>query len=76
MKAFVKYMATMNGRIIRIVVGVVLLLLGFFGTGNIDVLGYILMVLGVVFVAVGAFDVCLIAPLIGMPIQGKKIRGG
>jgi hypothetical protein len=75
MKAFVKYMATMNGRIIRIVVGVVLLLLGFFVVSN-TTLGTILMIIGLVFVAVGAFDVCLIAPLIGMSIQGKKIRGG
>jgi membrane-bound ClpP family serine protease len=75
MKSFVQFMASRNGRITRIVIGALLILLGFFGNLN-TALGYILMVLGVVFVAVGAFDVCLLAPLFGMPFQGKKIRGG
>jgi hypothetical protein len=31
----------------------------------------VLLALGVVFVAVGVFNVCLIAPIIGAPFNGK-----
>jgi len=75
MKSFVKYMATMNGRIIRIVIGALLVVLGLFGNLN-QTLGIILMIVGLIPLGAGIFDVCLIAPLTGMPVDGKKIRAG
>ena len=75
MKAFIKFMASLNGRIVSIVVGVVLILVGFFAVEN-TTLGSIVMIIGLIPLAAGIFDFCLLAPLFGMPVNGKKIRGG
>lgn len=70
--ALLEFLASTTGRWVRGVVGVVLLVLAFVvgGTG-----GWVLGVLGVVFVAVGALDVCLLAPLFGKPLRGRAFRG-
>lgn len=68
--AFAKMMASMGGRLIRIVAGVVLIALGLLvveGTG-----GLILAVIGVAPILAGVFNVCLIAPLIGAPFSGNE----
>ena len=31
-------------------------------------------IVGAVFIAAGAFDFCLLAPLFGRPLQGRKLR--
>ena len=73
MKSFVKFMASKNGRITRIVIGAILIILGFFVVENLTT-GVILMIIGVIPLAAGIFDFCLVAPLVGMPISGAKIR--
>ena len=75
MNPFVKFMASTNGRIIRIVVGAILVLVGFFVVADLTT-GIILMVIGLVPLAAGLFDFCVLAPLFGAPISGKKIRAG
>lgn len=65
------FFATPAGRWARAVVGVVLLVLAFVAGGA---WGWVLGVLGVVFVAVGALDVCLLAPLFGKPLRGRDFR--
>ncbi len=75
MNPFVKFMASRNGRITRIVLGIVLILLGFFVVNNITV-GVILMVVGLVPLLAGIFDYCVLAPLFGAPMSGAKIRAG
>jgi uncharacterized membrane protein HdeD (DUF308 family) len=75
MNPFVKFMASRNGRITRIVAGAVLILLGFFVVEN-TTTGIILMVVGLVPLLAGIFDYCLLAPLFGAPINGAKIRAG
>jgi hypothetical protein len=72
MNPFVKFMASRNGRITRIVAGAVLIILGFFIDNN--TLGYILIVVGLVPLLAGLFDFCLLAPLFGAPMSGAKIR--
>lgn len=67
--AFAKFMAGPIGRLARIAVGLVLIVLGLFSVGGTG--GVILALVGAVFVAVGVFNVCLIAPLIGAPFSGK-----
>jgi len=69
--SFAKFMASQAGRLLRIVAGVALIALGLFATQ--PPLTYILLVLGVVFVLVGAFNVCLLAPLMGLPLKGRDI---
>lgn len=67
--AFAKFMAGPIGRGVRILAGVLFIALGLFVVAQ--PLGYLLAALGVVFVLVGVFNVCLIAPIIGAPLSGK-----
>jgi len=71
MNSLVNFMASPAGRIARIVVGVVLIALGLLGNA-----GIIVAVIGVVPLAAGVFDFCLLAPVFGRPFSGVKIRGG
>ena len=68
-----KFLASNTGRIVRIVVGAALFVLGFFGNVS-SVVGIILMIVGLVPLLAGIFDVCVFAPLFGMPFQGKALR--
>jgi membrane-bound ClpP family serine protease len=77
MNSVFKFLASSTGRIVRIVVGVALVLVGFFGLpNNLNWLGIILIIVGLVPLLAGAFDVCVFAPLFGKPLSGKKIRAG
>ena len=66
-----EFFATPAGRWARAAVGAVLLVLAFVVGGA---WAWVLGVLGVVFVAVGALDVCLLAPLFGKPLRGRDFR--
>lgn len=72
MDGFVNFLASANGRIARVVAGIVLVILGFI-IG--DTAGIIVAIVGLIPLLAGLFDVCLFAPLAGMPLQGTKIRG-
>ncbi|MFS8118034.1 MAG: DUF2892 domain-containing protein [Microcoleus sp.] len=69
---FVKFMASISGRITRIIAGVALIYFGYFVLNNVG--GYILAVVGLVPLLAGLFDYCVFAPLFGAPISGKSIR--
>ncbi len=74
MNGFTQFMASGIGRIIRIVAGIVLILVGALlikGTG-----GIIVAVIGLVPLAAGVFDFCLAGPLFGGPLSGAKLRAG
>ncbi len=78
MKAFVTFMASTTGRLVRIVAGIVLILVGLFalnGTSGATA-GIVVAVIGLVPLLAGLFDVCLFAPLFGYPLSGAKIRTG
>lgn len=64
------FLGSPAGRWTRGIVGAVLLVLGF----SIGGAGYVLVALGAVFVLVGVFDVCLLAPLFGKPFRGAAMR--
>lgn len=67
-----KSLSSPAGRVIRTIAGIALIVVGLFviqGTG-----GLILGVIGLVPLAAGVFDVCLLAPLFKAPIEGPKIR--
>jgi Inner membrane protein YgaP-like, transmembrane domain len=65
--SFARIMASPIGRGARILVGVVLIIVGV-SMGS--AVGYVLAAVGVVPLVAGAFNVCLIAPLLKAPFRG------
>ncbi len=74
MNPFVKYLASPVGRLIRVVAGIVLVVLGLLVVKNVG--GIILALVGLVPLVAGLFDFCVFAPLFGAPLSGPKIRAG
>jgi hypothetical protein len=72
MTAFIDFMAGPAGRLIRFVAGVVLVIIAYFVGGA---WLYVLGIVGLVVLAAGLFDFCIFAPLAGLPLSGKAIRG-
>ena len=74
MNPFATFMASPAGRIVRIVAGIVLVVLGLLvlhGTG-----GIVVAVIGLLPLIAGVFDFCIFAPFFGAPMSGPKIRAG
>ena len=69
---FACFMASPVGRGIRIVAGVAILAWGW--TMRPETSGTVLMIVGLVPIAAGVFNVCLIAPIIGAPFSGARAR--
>jgi hypothetical protein len=67
---FVSFMSSTAGRWTRGIAGAVLIALGISLGGA----WWIAAGAGLVFVAVGVFDVCLLAPLFKQPFSGKAVR--
>lgn len=74
MNNFFAFMGSMNGRIARIVVGALLVILGFFVVNGSSIVQLLLIVLGLVALLAGAFDVCVFAPLAKLPFKGADLR--
>ncbi|WP_206751286.1 YgaP-like transmembrane domain [Cryobacterium sp. HLT2-28] len=70
MMSILQFLGSPAGRWTRIVAGLILVLLAVVLGGW----GWILAVLGAVFIAAGSFDFCLLAPLFGKPLQGPAFR--
>jgi hypothetical protein len=68
---FARFMASTAGRLIRIVAGAALIVVGVFVMGN--VLGFVLAVVGLVPLLAGLMNVCVFAPLFGGPFMAKNI---
>lgn len=69
--AFGQFMASMAGRITRVIAGIVLIGLGIWVGGT---WGIVLDVVGAVPLLAGLFDVCIFSALFGGPLSGEKIR--
>jgi hypothetical protein len=69
MSWFVDFMESGAGRLLRMVVGVALMDVGIAFVGGFW--GGALVAVGVVFFAVGALGICLLAPLFGYTLTGK-----
>jgi len=67
--AIAQFMASPMGRIARVVLGVVLIVLGFVLGGG---AGIALIIAGLLPIATGALDVCLIGPIAGLPLRGGR----
>jgi hypothetical protein len=72
MNALFGFLASAAGRIVRIVAGLALILVGLLvvqGTW-----GWILAIVGLVPLLAGLFDRCVFAPLAGLPFGGEDLR--
>jgi len=68
---FALFMSSAAGRVLRILAGLVMIGLGVkAGTTG----GYILAIIGLVPLALGIFNWCLFAPLLGVPFKGSELR--
>ncbi len=68
---FARFMASPVGRLIRIVAGAMLVVLSLLLVGPV---GWIPMIIGLVAIAAGAGNFCLLAPLMGAPFKGSDAR--
>lgn len=70
---FAQFMASPAGRWLRIVVGVALVVWGWsMHSGG----GTVLAIVGLVPIAAGVFDFCLISKIVHAPFWGRDIRAG
>jgi fatty acid desaturase len=72
MEPFFSFMASMAGRVTRIIAGLALVLIGFLVLGGFW--GWILAIVGLVPLLAGLFDRCVFAPLFGLPFVGPRLR--
>ena len=68
---FARLMATNVGRMMRILVGMILILGGL--VVLVGLWKFILVGAGLLLMAAGIFNFCLVAPLLGAPFFGKDI---
>ncbi len=69
---FACFMASPTGRGVRVVAGLAIIVWGWSMRAQTG--GIVLMIVGLVPLAAGVFNVCLIAPIIGAPFSGAKAR--
>jgi len=69
---FAKFMTSTLGRAIRIVAGMALVLVGLLAVHGTT--GVILIVVGLVPLLAGIFNVCVFAPLFGGPFNGRNVQ--
>lgn len=67
-----QFLVTGAGRLVRIALGVVIIGVGLGIVGG--PAGAVLALVGVVPLAAGVFDVCVLSPLFGGPFSGRAIR--
>ena len=72
MKEFFGFIASPTGRVVRIVAGLALILVGLLALQRLG--GWILAIVGLVPLLAGLFDRCVFAPLFGLPFVGPRLR--
>jgi hypothetical protein len=71
MRKFVHFMVNTQGRILRVVAGLFIIATGLF---LLPVIATLLVIIGLIPLAAGLFDFCLLAPLFGYHFSGKRTR--
>jgi hypothetical protein len=75
MNEFFAFIASQTGRMIRVVVGIIAILIGLYiALENDSDAGWVIAVIGLVPLAAGLFDFCVLAPLFGRPFNGPALR--
>lgn len=69
----VDVLASSAGRLLRIIAGIAIILIGYLWVD--EPWKYVLEAVGLVPLAAGVFDFCVLAPLMGRPFWGREIRG-
>lgn len=69
----VDFLASSAGRLLRIIAGIAIILIGYLWVD--EPWKYVLEAVGLVPLAAGVFDFCVLAPLMGRPFWGREIRG-
>jgi hypothetical protein len=69
---FIWFMASVPGRVIRFLAGAALILAGAWWVHG--TLGLVLAVVGLVPLFAATFDLCLLAPLFKLPLDGREVR--
>jgi hypothetical protein len=69
---FAKFMASAAGRGLRIVVGLALIAYGLLAVHGTT--GTVLALVGLVPLALGAFNICILGPLLGAPLRGSDLK--
>jgi len=72
MNGVFRFLAGSTGRIVRVVAGVALVVIGLFAAQG--ALSWILVIVGLVPLLAGLFDRCVFAPLFGLPFVGPSLR--
>lgn len=72
MNPLIGFLASGNGRLVRVVAGLALIFWGLFGLQGVG--GTVVAVIGAVPFVAGLFDFCVFAPLFRLPLSGPKIR--
>ena len=71
---FSRFMSQPIGRVIRAVLGLVLIALAFFVMGGTvgTIVGIVVGIIGLVLIAAGTFNFCVVAPFVGGYLDGRK----
>ena len=69
---FARFMSSIWGRLLRIVAGIAMAVVGLASVHGVG--GIILAIVGVVVLAAGLFNFCILAPLFGGPFWPKDIK--
>lgn len=69
---FVKFMTSNQGRMMRVIAGIVLMSIGLLVVK--DTLGTVLAVIALVPIAAGLLDFCVVGAAMGYPFSGAKAR--
>jgi hypothetical protein len=72
MNAFFRFIASPAGRLTRIIAGIALIAWGYLGLSGIA--SIIVIVVGLIPLLAGLFDVCVFAPLFQLPFGGPALR--
>jgi len=67
---FAHLMAGVAGRAVRILAGLILIGIGLYFQGT---WGYLIAVVGVVPALAGIFNFCLLSPVFGAPLSGRRL---
>ncbi|MDX8140501.1 MULTISPECIES: YgaP-like transmembrane domain [Lentzea] len=66
----VRFLGSQAGRALRVVLGLVMITVGTLAGGG----WLVLAAAGLLPVAAGVFDFCLIGPLLRLPLKGRQLR--
>jgi hypothetical protein len=72
MNGLFSFLASMTGRWVRAIAGIVLIVVGLWLVQGVG--GWIIAIVGLVPLAAGLFDFCVFAPLFGLPFVGDSLR--